>query len=213
MSKVTTLQSAFYQCYSLRSLDVSGWDVSKVTTLQSAFYQCYSLRSLDVSGWDVSKVTTLQSAFSSCYSLRSLDVSGWDVSKVTTLQSAFSSCHSMGELDLSGWDLAACTNVGSAFRYMRNLRSVRLCAMGAVTAATYLCADTSGLHEVWPPAGLKAAHSYSGSALTHASLLRIIDALPQVTSATTLSLGSNNLQLLTAAEKLVATNKGWTLAN
>ncbi len=110
-----TLASAFRNCSSLTSLDVSGWDVSQVTTFFYAFYGCSSLTSLDVSGWDTSKVTSFVYAFYGCSGLTSLDVSGWDTSKVTTFSAAFRGCSSLASLDVSGWDTSKVTTFAYAF--------------------------------------------------------------------------------------------------
>ena len=40
------MASMFSNCYSLESLDVSGWDVGAVTTMANMFINCYSLESL-----------------------------------------------------------------------------------------------------------------------------------------------------------------------
>ncbi|WP_322353991.1 BspA family leucine-rich repeat surface protein [Paratractidigestivibacter sp.] len=75
-STVTSLQSMFYSCSSLQSIDMSGWDTTgwAVTSLQSMFYSCSSLQSIDMSGWDTTgwAVTSLQYMFSNCYSLQAL---------------------------------------------------------------------------------------------------------------------------------------------
>ena len=47
--------------------------------------------------------------------------------------------------------------------------------------------------------------------LTHESLINILNVIGTVTTAKTLQLGSANLNKLTAEEKAIATNKGWTL--
>ena len=59
-------------------------DVSSVTNMAAAWQNCYSLQSLDLSGWDVSSVTTLRDAWLNCNSLQSIDLSGWDVSHLST---------------------------------------------------------------------------------------------------------------------------------
>lgn len=48
--------------------------------------------------------------------------------------------------------------------------------------------------------------------LTHDSLMNVLNSIQTVTAKRTLKLGSTNLAKLTAAEKKVATDKGWTLA-
>ena len=56
---VSSLGYTWQQCYSLQSLDLSGWDTQNwtVTTLGYTWYQCYSLQSLDLSGWDTQNWT------------------------------------------------------------------------------------------------------------------------------------------------------------
>lgn len=62
-------------------------------------------------------------------------------------------------------------------------------------------------------AGLfKRGSTSACDALSHDSLIRIIDALPTTTSGYTLGIGSTNINKLSAAEQAVATAKGWTLA-
>ena len=75
---MTTLSYCWNACYSLQSLDVSGWDTTgwAVTTLSYCWQNCYSLQSLDVSGWDTTNwaVTDTRNTFASCQSLKTLTV-------------------------------------------------------------------------------------------------------------------------------------------
>ena len=93
---VTTLGSAWQSCYSLQSLDLSGWDTGNwaVTTRGSAWYGCYSLQSLDLSGWDTTNwaVTNLSYAWSGCYSLQSLDIGNLSLSGVTSTVNTMQYC-------------------------------------------------------------------------------------------------------------------------
>ena len=121
---VTNMGSMFGFCYSLQSLDMSGWDTSVVTGMSSMFYNCYSLQSLDVSGWDTGAVTGMNNMFSGCYSLQELDVSGWDTGAVTSMNSMFNGCYSLQELDVSGWDTGAVTSMSSMFNGCYSLQSL-----------------------------------------------------------------------------------------
>lgn len=47
--------------------------------------------------------------------------------------------------------------------------------------------------------------------ITHDSLIFMLNALPTTQTALTLTLGTYNLGKLSAAEKQIATDKGWTL--
>jgi len=85
----------FSECYSLKSVDVFGWDTSNVTEMNFIFNNCMNLTYVDVSGWDTSKVTNMYGMFSNCMSLKSIDISNWDVSNVTNFGSMFNSCASL----------------------------------------------------------------------------------------------------------------------
>ena len=136
-------------------------DVSSVTGMAYAWENCYSLQSLDLSGWDTGSVTTLQGTWNACYSLQSLNLSGWDVSSVTDLSAAWQNCYS--------------------------------------------------LVDYWPSVISIDQNYSSATALSIASLLRIIDSLPVATGTRTLTLGQTNKLKLTAEQIAVATQKGWTV--
>ena len=187
-SSVTLLSAAWQNCYSLQSLDLSGWDVSGVTNLRDAWNSCCSLQSLDLSGWDTGSATNVASAWAYCYNLQSLNLSGWDVSGVTNLSSAWNSCCSLQSLDLSGWDTGSVTGLQDAWK------------------------NCYSLVDYWPSV-ISINQNYSNAtALSIASLLRIIASLPVATGARTLTLGQTNKLKLTAEQIAVATQKGWTVA-
>ena len=162
-------------------------DASSVTNLSGAWQNCSSLQSLDLSGWDTGSVTSLRDAWNSCYSLQSLNLSGWDVSSVTNLRDAWQDCSNLQSLNLSGWDVShLSTNVAYP--------------------------NGSMLTDYWPSVISINQNYNNATALSIASLLRIIDSLPVATGARTLTLGQNNKLKLTAEQIAVATQKGWTVA-
>ena len=72
-----------YRVYSTQCMERDALIPGKfaaVTNLNTCWNSCYSLQSLDLSGWDTTNwaVTNLSSCWDSCYSLQSLDLSGWD---------------------------------------------------------------------------------------------------------------------------------------
>ena len=189
---VKDLSSCWNACYSLQSLDVSGWDTTNwaVTNLSYCWNSCYSLQSLDLSGWDTTNwaVTDLSYCWASCYSLQSLDVSGWDTTNwaVTNNSSMFASCQNLRALKIPDFHYTASNNNN----YSPNLPNL----------------------ETFNGDGLMVNHSYNAALkLTVASLVAIIAKLPTVKAARTLTLGQNKLKL-TAEQIAVATQKGWTVA-
>lgn len=218
VDKATSLASMFEGCRSLKYLDPSGWDPENATTLASMFNGCWSLRSIgDISGWNTAKVTTMASMFAECYSLEEIsDLSSWNVEKVTTLANMFSTCTSLREITIKDWNLAACTTILTMFRYCYSLKKIDFSGWSlprmTSTAPGVFLGDCWNLRDVYPSA-FKLNHSYANDRmLTHESLVRILEALPSV-SGKTLNLSSYNIARLSAAEKAIATGKGWTLAN
>lgn len=60
-SNLTSTKSAFQECSSLISLDLSGWDMSKVKNMNYVFSECTSLNKIilgDVSQYDYNKIKT-----------------------------------------------------------------------------------------------------------------------------------------------------------
>ena len=61
--------------------------------------------------------------------------------------------------------------------------------------------------------GMKVPFDISSSTkFEETDLVTILNNLATVTTASTLTMGATNLAKLTDADKLIATNKGWTLA-
>ena len=60
---------------------------------------------------------------------------------------------------------------------------------------------------------MKVAFELKNSTLlTREALVKVLNNLATVTASKTLTLGTTNLAKLTDEDKLIATNKGWTLA-
>lgn len=219
VSTVTNMSSMFLNCWSLKTLDLSDWAPSaSLTTLASMFQNCYSLRSIgDISDWNTSNVTTLASMFSECWSLQSIsNISGWDVRKVTTCASMFNGCVKLKEITITNWNLALCTTIATMFRYCYALEKAVLTGWSipkvTATAPGAFLGDCWNLKhvEIFP---IPLNHSYAASrSLSHESLIRILQSLPNA-SGKTINLTATNVSRLSAAEKAIATAKGWTIAN
>ena len=194
----------------------------KLTTLSSCWNQCYSLQSLDLSGWDTTNwaVTTLSSCWSGCYSLQSLDLSGWDTTNwaVTSLSSCWNQCYSLQSLDLSGWDTTnwAVTDTRNLWSTQRITKSIKTpVSIGIVPTATSNVNTVPNQINIEEFTGYAVYinHTYAdASCLTPASLVSILDRLPTVTAARTITLGQTNILKLTQEQIAVATQKGWTVA-
>ena len=116
----------FYEWFSLRSLDLSMFDVSEATSLGGAFSECRSLQSLNLSSFDTGEVRDFDYMFQSCAVLKELDVSNFDTSNATTMYEMFSGCKSLKSLDLSSFDTSNCTDMRMMFSGCVRLESINL---------------------------------------------------------------------------------------
>ena len=104
-SEATNLWRMFQNCSSLRTIDVSGWNVSNVIYMTGLFRGCSSLTTLDVSNWNTVKLQRADQLFYGCSSLTTIDIADWDMTKVIDAGWMFWGCSSVTELDVSDWSL------------------------------------------------------------------------------------------------------------
>ena len=111
------MQSMFYYCIKLTSLDVSGFDTSKVTNMYQMFRGCSSLTSLTLpESFDTSSVTDMSWMFGGCSSLTSLTLpESFDTSSVTDMSYMFYNCSGLTSLDVSGFNTSSVTYMQSMF--------------------------------------------------------------------------------------------------
>ena len=217
-SNVNNMANMFRNCQSLTTLDVSNWDTSNVTDMNNMFSYSGKLTSLDVSNLDTSKVKDMSYMFGSCSSLTTLDVSNFNTTNVTNMSYMFQSCNKLTSLDVSNFDISKVTNMIAMFSYCNALTSLDLSSwdVGHITAYYYFYTiiDTCpALVDFKAPKNISTRMDVSKTtALSHDSLMSIINNLITRTSTETLNLGATNLAKLTADEVAIATSKGWTLS-
>ena len=71
---------------------IKNLDVSLIDDLSELFYDCESIRTLDLSGWKTSNIKNMYRIFCGCSKLESLDLSGWDTSNIIYIDSMFENC-------------------------------------------------------------------------------------------------------------------------
>ncbi len=221
-SNMTSMSNMFYNCQSLTELDLSNFDTSKVTNMGYMFYNCQALTTLNLSNFNTSNVTDMTYMFCDCKNLTELDVSNFDTSKVTNMNYMFSgSVNSVKFTSIKGindLDISKVTNMSGMFSKNWSITSLDVSNWDVSHITSSYGLDTifdncKLLVDLYPPKNISANMKVSSStALSHDSLMSIINNLITTTSTKKLTLGTTNLAKLTDDEKAIATNKGWTLA-
>ena len=136
---VTNMSDMFNDCYTLTSLDLSGWNTENVTDMSNMFYGCFSLTSLDVSHFNTSKVTNMSWMFKGCDNLKTMDLSGWNTENVTDMSNMFYGCRSLTSLDLSHFNTEKVTYMGQMFHNCSSLASLDLSHFNTSNVTDMVC--------------------------------------------------------------------------
>ena len=184
-------------------------DTSNVTDMNSMFRFCYSLTSIPQ--LDTTNVTNMSYMFASCSKLTTIPL--LNTSNVTNMSSMFSDCIKITTIPLL--NTSNVTNMYTMFSYCSNLTTIPQLDTSNVTNMSYMftsCSKLTTIHMI----NMKVSFDIHYSTLfTREAIVEIINNCYDLTTlnkTAKLTMGSTNLSKLTDEDKLIATNKGWTLA-
>lgn len=181
----TTKNSSYlFKNYGGTSVDdlIQYNDTENVTNMTSMFDSVYNINTIPL--LNTSKVIYMSNMFSYCSKLTTIPL--LNTSNVEQFGSVFYNCINLKVIP--ALNLSKCNNLGNMF---------------------YKCNNLEEIHMV----GMKVNFDISASTkFTREALVEILNNLATVTTTKTLKMGATNLARLTDEDKLIATNKGWTLA-
>lgn len=217
----TTYASFFSNCHSLKTINISGFDFTNCTSVASMFSNCYSLTTLICpSTYNTSKITTTASMFYGCASLVSIPInfSLWDMTKITTMADMFAYCYSLKSINLNNLTLSACTTIATMFNYDYSLEEIQwdnwTIPKLTSTSPGRLLGDCWSLKKMvgFPP--IKLAFSMVNTlSFPVEEFVTLFTNLATNTTTRTINMTTANINKLSAAQKAIATEKKWTLAN
>lgn len=173
---------------------------------------CASLQKLAITG--TGKPTTISYIFSDAHVPNDFSFTSLDLSGVGGVRGIVSGAI-IERLDLHGTGLGEGTLSAQGYLFYAIAPVIKEINISGIDfgANVFPGNGCPPLTEFYPAKIYEANFSMSMfKNLSKASLLRIIDALPETTGTYTATLGNENLVKLTADEIAVATGKGWTLA-
>lgn len=226
-SNGVNMQSIVNNCQTIRNVKLGALDLSNVSNFNAAFQNTYSLESIDFSkciNTVGSKCTSISNIFNTS-GLLSIEIDGWNLSHITTISNMSGICKGCNLLrtaKITNIMLPSSINDGTlAYGWFGECYSIKSLDM---TGIDYSCFTNAGIHTTtvtscnqlvdWiPPTHIHKNFTIKDcNSLSHESMLRIIENLDTVDTATTLTLGSSIQCKLTNEEKTLITSKGWTIA-
>lgn len=203
-SKVTDMSYMVYSCTNLTT--IPSLDTSNVTDMSNMFSGCNGLTSIPL--LNTSNVINMYSTFSNCRNLTSIPQ--LNTSNVTNMSQIFYGCSNLTTIPLL--NTTSVSDTSYMFYSCYNLTTVPTIDVNNVSNMDYmfrLCSNLKSILMTNIGANLDIS---SSTKFERSDLLVILNNLKTVTNAKTLTMGADNLAKLTEEDKLIATNKGWTLA-
>ena len=214
---IRNMLETFKNCSKLKMIDLSDFEGTYQSISEGGFCgtfeSCSSLETVVLPKFDSYKsIIQADKMFYGCSSLKYINFNGYNGSGTINMQLMFGNCSSLVSLDLSNWDTSKTTSMHRMFEGCSSLTEIPALDLSNVTTMLYMfdgCTSLTAIHCT----GMKVSFDISASTLfTREALLEIINNCATVTITQTLTIGEENLAKLTDEDKLIATNKGWTLA-
>ena len=190
LAPTTNASAMFKGCSSLTTIiGLDTWNMSGCTTCYSMFNGTSNLTTLPGSEtWVLSSCQNTQGMFGNS-GITSLNVTNWDMSKCRAMYINYhNKKNNLSEIiGMENWNVSTCTD----FREFLNH-----------------CISLSEF-EIFSPINYNI--SFNLCPLTVDTLVKILNALGEVSETQTLKIGEANLAKLTDEQIAIATNKGWSV--
>ena len=202
---VANMQNMFYNCFSLQSVPL--FNTINVPSMINMFYNCSSLQSVPL--FNTINVTNMAYMFNSCYSLQSVPL--FNTINVTNMAYMFNSCYSLQSVPL--FNTTNVTNMSFMFQNCVSLNFIPAFITTAVTTdfTTFANGSTS-INRILMSFNRTVA--LQNCQLSKDALVEIFTNLTNRTATTSATIditGNWGASALTAADRLIATNKNWVI--
>jgi surface protein len=112
------LSYMFSGCENLRAINgINEWDTSNVILMNSMFYGCKSLESLDLSSFNTSNVDNMYEMFSECENLKELNLSNFEIREFCDTDSLLYNCVRLHTLRLDNCNKATISKIINPFAF------------------------------------------------------------------------------------------------
>jgi hypothetical protein len=201
----TSMVAMFQQCHSLEVVPL--FNTQNVTSMVAMFQLCHSLEVVPL--FDTGLVNSMASMLNACYSLKSIP--NFNLTSLTNISGMVVECRglqSFPELNTS-----SVTNFSGLFFDCRSLNSIPALSTAAVTTTDFgnlFALGASSLNRCQMV--FQRTVSFQNCQLSRDAIVEIFNNLATVTTAQTITITGNwGVTALSAADLLIATNKGWVV--
>ena len=196
----TTIRHAYCEKVDIKT-------IGNATNMQNMFNSCFSLQSVPL--FNTTNVTNMASVFAGCYSLQSVPL--FNTVNVTNMSLMFQSCNSLQSVPL--FNTSKVTNMAYMFQNCVSLNFIPAFVTTAVTSdfTTFTNGSTS-INRI--TMSFNRTVALQNCQLSKDALVEIFTNLVNRTATTSATIditGNWGASALTAADRLIATNKNWLI--
>jgi surface protein len=209
-SLVNTMFQMFNGCTNIVSVPL--FDTSNVTTMDGMFFDARSLNTIPL--FNTANVLNMNSMFNNCLSLQFIPLI--DTSSVTNFASTFSGCNTLQSLPLI--DTSSATRIDNTFQNCFSINALPALSTAGITpsAGTDFGANFASGCSSLDRCQMVFARTvgFTNCQLGAPALVEIFTNLVDrsLTTSATITITNNwGAALLTAGERLIATNKNWVI--
>ncbi len=112
---ITNTNYMFYECSSLKNINISNFNTKNVNNMGCMFWGCSSLTDLNLSHFITDNVTYMEGMFFKCSSLTNLNVSKFNTQNIADMKDMFFGCSSLTKIIISNKNRKKCTNLLKQF--------------------------------------------------------------------------------------------------
>ena len=201
---VTGMSDMFRNCHSLQSVPL--FNTQKVTAMSLMFQGCFSLQSVPF--FNTQNVTDMGNMFFGCHSLQSVPL--FNTQNVTTMQQMFQNCFSLQSVPL--FNTQKVTGMANMFNNCASLNFIPNFNTTLVTNFTNFANGCNSLNRCTTI--FRNSVGLQNCQLSKDALVEVFTNLTDRTSTTSATIditGNWGATALTSADRLIATNKNWTI--
>ena len=123
---LTSTNQMFYNCYSLKSIDLSLLNISNVNDMSYMLYHCHSLESFNLTSKRTNRIKYMNCMFYNCQNLKTVYFKLYKTSYLENLNHMFVNCSSLETLDLSSFRENSISSMYSTFYDCSSLKVLDL---------------------------------------------------------------------------------------
>ncbi|MCQ2974028.1 MAG: DUF285 domain-containing protein [Bacteroidales bacterium] len=133
------LESTFYGCSSLKSIDLSNWYCPFCTKANDMFYKCTNLESVNLETIDLQSCEDMSGMFCNCENIKSIDMSKLNTIKSLSFAGMFANCKKLEKVEFPSnvFGLNKCENFSRMFFNCYELKDIDLSKLSVIKGTDF----------------------------------------------------------------------------